>query len=299
MSTELAIGRLVRKGKGPLDAGPEGERIPLSSRSPLLFLLSVTVKRLRRRLAWLTDGRSYARERSAAALPWLVMEHRSQLIRKLGDTDIVYQHNKVRNLRVACSEMSGILLSPGEVLSFCRITGKPTARKGYLPGLELSSGRAVTGMGGGLCALSNLMHWMTLHSALEVTERHRHGFDPFPDSNRTLPFACGATIFYNYRDLQITNPTSQTYQFVVWVGERFLRGELRADSRPSMLYRIEERNHRFVRRGDRIYRCNELWRLGSAADEPGMAIEEELLIENDALVLYEPGPDDTVDEEED
>ena len=28
---------------------------------------------------------------------------------------------------------------------------------------------------------------MTLHTPLTVTERHRHGYDVFPDSDRTQP----------------------------------------------------------------------------------------------------------------
>ncbi|MBN1434348.1 VanW family protein, partial [Candidatus Fermentibacterales bacterium] len=187
---------------------------PLSSRGRLLFAVVVTLRRAGRRLHWWFDGRSYSGRRSPEALPHLVLQHRSRLIRRLGSTDITYQHNKVLNLGIACESLSGILIRPGEVFSFCRAVGKPSGRRGFVPGLELSSGQASTGVGGGLCALSNLIHWMVLHSDLCVTERHRHGFDPFPDDGRTLPFACGATIYYNYKDLQITNGTERTYQIL-------------------------------------------------------------------------------------
>ena len=45
--------------------------------------------------------------------------------------------------------------------------------------------------GGGLCQLSNLIYWMTLHTPLTITERYRHSYDVFPDSNRTQPFGSG------------------------------------------------------------------------------------------------------------
>lgn len=44
---------------------------------------------------------------------------------------------------------------------------------------------------------------MALHTPLTVTERHRHGYDVFPDAERTIPFGSGATCFYNYGDLMI------------------------------------------------------------------------------------------------
>lgn len=52
---------------------------------------------------------------------------------------------------------------------------------------------------------------MVLHSELTVIERWRHSFDVFPDVNRTIPFACGATLSYNYVDLQLlTKPIQHT-----------------------------------------------------------------------------------------
>jgi len=35
-------------------------------------------------------------------------------------------------------------------------------------------------------------------------ERHHHSFDPFLDTGRVLPFASGAIVMYNYRDLRFT-----------------------------------------------------------------------------------------------
>ncbi len=44
---------------------------------------------------------------------------------------------------------------------------------------------------GGICQLSNLIHWMVLHSPLQVVERANHSFDPFPDEGRVLPLVLG------------------------------------------------------------------------------------------------------------
>ena len=81
--------------------------------------------------------------------------------------------------------------------------------------MQLSQGKVTVGVGGGLCPLANLIHWMGLHSPLQLTERHHHSFDPFPDEGRVLPFGSGASLFYNYVDLRFRNPTDQTLQLMV------------------------------------------------------------------------------------
>lgn len=104
-------------------------------------------------------------------------------------------------------------------MSYWYLIGKPTAGKGYLPGMILRNGGYLAATGGGLCQLSNLIYWMTLHTPLTVVERHRHGYDVFPDANRTQPFGSGATCFYPYLDLMIRNDTQDTYQMRVRVGK--------------------------------------------------------------------------------
>ncbi|MCK9911052.1 VanW family protein, partial [Microbacteriaceae bacterium K1510] len=90
-----------------------------------------------------------------------------------------------------------------------------------------------SGVGGGLCQLSNLIYWMTLHTPLTVTERYRHSYDVFPDAERTLPFGSGATCYYNYLDLQISNLTEQPFQLQIALTESHLAGEWRANLPPT------------------------------------------------------------------
>ena len=56
-------------------------------------------------------------------------------MRKLKDVDMQLQRNKVTNLRLACARLDGLLLRPGETMSYWYLIGKPTAGKGYLPGM--------------------------------------------------------------------------------------------------------------------------------------------------------------------
>ena len=85
--------------------------------------------------------------------------------------------------------------------------------------MELSFGKARQGIGGGICKISNMIHWLVMHSPLTIIERSNHSFDPFPDEGRVLPFGSGAAIFYNYIDFQFTNNTKDAFQINLWLTE--------------------------------------------------------------------------------
>ena len=78
---------------------------------------------------------------------------------------------------------------------------------------------------------------------LTVTERWRHGYDVFPDSNRTQPFGSGATCFYNYMDLMVRNDTPDTWRLVLQVTDTHLEGEWRADGPQTCRYEVYEKEH--------------------------------------------------------
>lgn len=183
------------------------QRKLLSQRHPVFYFISVWEKRIRRQLKWIYDSKKYTKTKSSEKLPYRVKKHQSRLLKKLGESDMILQYNKIDNLKIVVEKINGTLIKPGETFSFCKTVGLPTKRKGFKLGMELSFGEAKAGIGGGICQSSNLMHWLALHSPLTINERHHHSFDPFPDDGRVLPFASGATVFYNYLDFQLTNNT--------------------------------------------------------------------------------------------
>ena len=141
------------------------------------------------------------------------------------------------------------------------------------------------GIGGGLCQLANLIHWMGLHSPLELIERHHHSFDAFPDAGRVLPFGSGASLFFNYVDLRFRNPTHEPLQLMVWLNETHLCGEIRACSPPQVRYRVIEKDRHFEELQGQLYRCNSIWQQRLARHNERV-IEERLLYRNRSLVMY-------------
>ncbi|WP_166225290.1 VanW family protein [Pseudomonas atagonensis] len=265
---------------------------PLSLYHPALYWLRVWQKRLFRRIAWHCSRKRYARPAAEAnRLTFRYLKHTSKLIRKLGDSDLALQHNKVINLKLAVAAIDGVVIGPGEYFSFCRLVGRPTRKRGYVEGMELSFGEARTGVGGGICQLSNLIHWMAIHSPLVVVERSNHSFDPFPDEGRVLPFGSGAAIFYNYIDLVLHNPTDRSFQLKLQVGDTQLEGELLCDQVRPYRYHVFQEAHRFVREAGRVYRENEIWREVRNKGQVGELVKRERLYCNRVVVKYEVGLD--------
>ena len=241
----------------------------------------------RRRLLWMSPRFLWAKQRQTERLPYMLISHATPLYRHLRGEDQELQENKVANLRLAVARLDGIVLYPGETFSYWRLIGKPTRWKGYRDGMVLFLGRIGSDVGGGLCQLSNLIFWMTLHTPLTVVERYRHSHDVFPDTNRTQPFGSGATCAYPHRDLMIRNDTEQPFQLCVQVGKQVLKGEWRAPAPPVCRYEIVERNHRMDQASWGGYvRHNELYRR--IYDLEGGLLEEEFLFANDAIMMYSP-----------
>ena len=260
--------------------------VRLSQKYPFLYGTAVSILRLKRRVRWLQSGTSWANAQRSGALPIRVYSHKSLLLRTLGDSEMWLQHNKVHNLNIACPAIDGLILQPGETFSFCRAVGKTTARKGYKVGMLLDNGEAKPGVGGGICQLANLLHWMVLHSPLTVVERSQHSYDPFPDNGRVLPWGTGCAIYYNYVDLQFRNDTKSTFQLQTHVGDRYLEGEIRADSPLTYSYQVFARNEEFVESGGNLFRRNEIWR-SVINRQSGDHVRNELIKKNCALVKYE------------
>lgn len=261
----------------------------LSERSGLVYAIRVAELRVERRLADRLSGDRFAECQSPSRLPVVVTRHGSLLRRRLGATDPSLQEAKVANLALAVASIDGLVIAPGETFSFWQRVGPPSERRGYRDGLVLRRGRPATGTGGGLCQLANLLHWMALHTPLEVTERHHHGFDPFPDDRRALPFGTGASVFFNYVDLRLRNPTDQPVQLEAWLTDQELRGRVRASRPLPLSYHVFEVGHRFEAAPEGVVRCNEVWRR-SVDRATGRVVDEELLMRNRSRVGYEVDP---------
>lgn len=242
---------------------------------------------LKRYILWMSGKYKFAVVDKNISYKYKCYIHSTPLLRSLKNVDMELQYNKIINLKLAVEKLDKVVIRPGETFSYWKLIGKPTARKGYVDGMVLFNGNYGKGIGGGLCQLSNLIYWMTLHTPLTIIERYRHSFDVFPDSCRTQPFGSGATCVYNYRDLMIRNDTDQNFQLNLLVSENELEGVWKSNKALNVTYKVYERNHRIIGELFGGYsRHNELCR--TIFNKEGQKIDDEFITENHAIMMYNP-----------
>ncbi len=236
----------------------------------------------KRKIKWFSSSTSWAKQNQNLHFEHLVFCHQSLILRPLSGVDM-----RLRiNLQLAIQHLDKMVIQPKETFSIWKNVGRPTHSKGYLEGLILNQGKIESGTGGGLCQLGNLLYWIFAHSPLTITERYRHGFDVFPDVNRKVPFGAGATLSYNYIDLQAFNPTENSFQILLNLNDKYLVGELYSQKPIYSQFKIEERDARIQQQYWGGYtRHNRIIQIEEKAN--GEIIEKELA-SNHAIMMYNP-----------
>ena len=263
---------------------------------PFTYRLSTEKEILKRHLTDRMRHTRFAKEKTEVKLPVVVYQHKSLIRRRLGNVNMQLQENKATNLALAVTRINGLIIHPGETFSVWKLIGRTTKRRGYKEGLTIAKGQPGQGIGGGLCQLSNLIHWMVLHSQLTITEHHHHdALDLFPDFGRQIPFGTGTSISYNYIDYRFKNDTDNSYQLLLWVDDEYLCGELRAEQPLAYTYHIHGENEYFSREDGIIYRNGEVYR-NVIERTTGQCIDSQLIRTNHARVMYDCPPDLVIQE---
>lgn len=244
-------------------------------RSAFIILKRIQKKRQDRNKDFACEKWSY--------LQYNNVRHQSLLMRRLGDSDPQLQRNKITNIQLAIKKLDGLIIYPEQVFSFRKSVQKPTEKKGYLEGILINHGWVDKGIGGWLCQLSNLLYRMFLHLDVQIKERHRHSYDIFPDSGRVLPFASGATIFYNYVDLQIKNTLSYPIQLKLWTTDTHLKWCIMSNHTKASRFHLYEKHHTFIKHQGDYFRYNQIRR---EKIRDGISQQKEMIIENFSPVKY-------------
>ena len=255
--------------------------------SPLTYKISVQKCIAVRKIRDIFSKERFARTYCDKLLPIAVYKHNSLIRRKLGNVDLQLQENKAVNLSIAAPKVNKIIIKPGETFSFWQLVGVPSEKQGYKTGLTIVHGKPSRDIGGGMCQFTNLIHWMILHSPLEIVEHHHHdGVDLFPDFNRVVPFGTGTSILYNYKDYRFKNNTDQTFQLVTYTTREYLCGELRCEKPLNEAYHIKAENEYFSREDGAVYRNGEIYR--TVVDKiTGNIVNRKLIKINHAKVMYD------------
>ena len=153
-----------------------------------------------------------------------------------------WRENKLQNFRLAARHINAVTGQPGEVFSFWKTLGKPTAAKGYKAGRNLVYGQVQATVGGGLCQVSGILYHLSLLAGLTILERHNHSVDLYANGEpRFTPLGADATVAFGYKDLRVANPFSFPVRFELEVLAETLVCHLRSEQ-PIAQHDIEFRS---------------------------------------------------------
>ncbi len=264
----------------------------LSKRFPFLLPLRQAQRRAIFYAKLQFDGHTYAHTLQAERLPQTLFAAGSGLYNPHTGFDMVYQHNKVFNLKLAVKTMNGLLINPGESFSFWQTVRGADRYTAYKQGLVVKNGVLSTAYGGGLCQMSNFLFWLFLHSPLTIIERHTHMVKDFPTQRSVEPEGVDATVSEGWLDLKVKNNTSYTFQLDFSFTKDELRGRLLSDTPLPFTYGIEGRGLRYYRENGEIRQQICVYRQ-EYEKQTGALYKDELLYTNDCVVGY-PLPAETV-----
>jgi len=129
-----------------------------------------------------------------------------------------WNFDRSANLERAATQIDGVMLLPGEVLSFNEAVGERTLDAGFRKAKIIERTGYTEGIGGGICQVASTVHAASVMAGLDVVERSPHRFRvPY------IPPGLDATVDYGKKDLRVANNT--LYPVVFFVG-RLEKGEL-------------------------------------------------------------------------
>ncbi|MBO6934487.1 MAG: VanW family protein [Deltaproteobacteria bacterium] len=108
---------------------------------------------------------------------------------------------RARNVELAAKRLEGVMLKPGEVLSFNDQVGERSRERGFQSAPVIAGGEIRMGQGGGVCQVSTTLHLAAMKAGLTIVEHRTH--------SRPAPYApagLDATVAWGRIDYKIANP---------------------------------------------------------------------------------------------
>jgi vancomycin resistance protein YoaR len=130
------------------------------------------------------------------------------------------QQKRGKNIDNAAQKLDGIVISPGELVSFNDVIGERSESNGFEKSWEIFKGEMVEGVGGGTCQVASTFHAATFFAGFDVLERLPHS-----RPSAYIPMGLDSTVVYPSVDLKVRNP----HPFPVVVHAKTIGGKLRIE----------------------------------------------------------------------
>lgn len=199
------------------------------------------------------DRNHYAAEQLDTLLPYQLFTSSCPMYNWETGFNMVYQDNKVFNLKLAARPLNNLVIRPGETFSFWKTVRYADKDTPYKDGLVVSNGTLQTLPGGGLCQMSNLLFWLFLHTPLTIVERHGHKIKDFPELPSDAPIGVDATVSEGWLDLRVKNDTDCTFQIAISFCDNHICGNILTDIEPTIDYHIANGQAVYYRNNGKIF----------------------------------------------
>ena len=138
----------------------------------------------------------------------------------LGFCQTPHNDNEKRNtnLTLACKALNGVVLQPGQELSYNETLGQRTEAAGYQKAPAYSGTELVDSLGGGICQVSSTLYLCSLYAEMDIVDRVSHGYPA-----NYMPVGLDATVSWGSPDLKISNPYSTPVKIVAESTAEFVK----------------------------------------------------------------------------
>ncbi len=111
------------------------------------------------------------------------------------------QVGRAQNVARAAAGIDGVVMMPGEVVSFNRAVGPRSIENGFAHAGEIYKGEMRRGVGGGTCQVASTFHAAAYLGGLDVVERSPHS-----RPSGYIRIGLDATVAFPHVDLKMRNP---------------------------------------------------------------------------------------------
>lgn len=105
------------------------------------------------------------------------------------------------NIRVAANYLNGSIIAPGQVLSFNRVVGERSERRGFIEAPVIVKDEMERAVGGGVCQVATTLHAAAVYGLMDIVRRRSHS-----RASGYAPLGLDATVIDGEVDLRIKNP---------------------------------------------------------------------------------------------
>ncbi len=131
------------------------------------------------------------------------------------------------NIEIAAGKLEGLVLKPGELVSFNGVVGERSEANGFKMAWEIFKGEMRPGFGGGTCQVASTFHAAAFFGGLDILERLPHSR---PSAYITM--GLDSTVVYPVVDLKVKNPHEFPVVVHTKIGANALTVELLGKAKP-------------------------------------------------------------------